>query len=296
MLWELFFSHGRPGRTAACSHKGKLLWNFFDKVFCFLNGTEVSAGCYLFYLGKAHLLECLTKTANAALAKLTNKRRSHNWNNGVPLIDSLNYLENLALIGNCTKGAVDQTLATRYALLVINVCATMLIRANSVHTTCSCTRTYVVMNCLVRANLEAHATLNALLLINVCLFVHEANCLFRTNLSTRVRKTALASVGNAIYVVLAGIARKLDDVNQRWLIINLRSRGLFQAIRNMLWLIHILHRHAHSHANALTNNSALQEDALAVRCNITRNNLVRQIFHLASNFVNALICFFIRKR
>ena len=227
MLWMLFFSHCRPGRAAACSHKGKLLWDFFDKVFCFLNSTEVSTGCYLFYLGESHLLECLTKTTNATLAKLTNKRRSHNRNNGVTLIDSLNYLENLALIGNCAKGAVDQTLATRYALLVINICTTMLIRTNSIHTASGCTRTYVVMNCLVRADLEAHATLNALLLVNICLFVYEANCLFRTNLSTRVRKTTLARVGNAIHVVLAGVTRKLNDVNQRWLVINLRSRGLF---------------------------------------------------------------------
>ena len=292
----LFFSHGRPRRTATCTHKWQLFWDFFDKVFCFLNSTEVSACCYLFYLGKAHLFEGLTKTTNASLAKLTNKRRSNNRNNGITLIDSLNYLENLALIRNCTKGAVDQALATRYALLVINICATVLIRANSVHTACSSARTYVVMNCMVRANLEAHATLNALLLINICLFVHKANCLFRTNLSTRVCKTALASVGNAIHVVLAGIARKLDDVNQRWLVINLRSRGLFQAVRNKLWLINALHRHAHSHANALANNSALQEDALTIRSNITRNNLVRQLFHLVSNFINALICFFIRKR
>ena len=151
----------------------------------------------------------------------------------------------------------------------------MLVRANSVHTTSSSTWTYMMMNCLIRTNLEAHAALNALLLINICLFVHEANCLFRTNLSTRVCKTALASVGNAIHVVLAGIACKLDNVDQRRLVINLWSRGLFQAVRNMLWLINTLHRHAHSHANALTNNSALQEDALAIRCNITRNNLVR---------------------
>ena len=172
----------------------------------------------------------------------------------------------------------------------------MLIGANSVHTTSSGARTYVVMNCLVRANLEAHATLNALLLVNVCLFVHEANCFFRTNLSTRVCKAALARIGDAIHIVLAGIACKLNDVNQRWLVINLRSRGLFQAVRNKLWLIHALHRHAHSHANALANNSALQEDALTIRSNITRNNLVRQLFHLVSNFINALICFFIRKR
>ena len=57
-----------------------------------------------------------------------------------------------------------------------------------------------------------------------------------------------------------------------------------------------LHRHAHSHADTLTNNRALQEDALAICCNITRNNLVRQLFHLTSNFINALVCFFIRKR
>ena len=296
MLWVLFFSHGRPGRAATCSHKWQLFWDFFDKVFCLLNGTKVSTGCYFFYLGESHLFEGFAKTANATLAKLTNKRRSHNWDNGVTLIDGLNYLENLTLISNCTKGAVDQALTTRYALLVINICATMLIGANSVHTTSSSARTYVVMNCLVRANLEAHATLNALLLVNVCLFVYEANCLFRTNLSTRVRKTTLACVGNAIHVVLAGVTRKLNDVNQRWLVINLRSRGLFQAVRNKLWLINALHRHAHSHANALANNSALQEDALTIRSNITRNNLVRQLFHLVSNFINALICFFIRKR
>ena len=292
----LFFSHGRPGRAATCSHKWQLFWDFFDKVFCLLNGTKVSTGCYFFYLGKAHLFEGLTKTTNAALTKLTNKRRSHNWNNGITLIDSLNYLENLALIGNCAKGAVDQALATRYALLVINICTTVLIRANSVHTTSSGARAYVVMNCLVRANLEAHAALNALLLINICLFVHEANCFFRTNLSTRVCKTALARVGDTIHIVLACVARKLDNIDQRRLVINLWSRGLFQAVRNKLWLINTLHRHAHSHANALANNSALQEDALTIRSNITRNNLVRQLFHLASNFINALICFFIRKR
>ena len=154
----------------------------------------------------------------------------------------------------------------------------------------------MMMNCLVRTNLEAHAALNALLLINVCLFVYEANCLFRTNLSTRVCETALTSIGNAIHVVLACVARKLDNVDQRRLIINLWPRSLFQAIGYLLGLINTLHRHTHSHADTLTNNRALQEDALAICCNITRNNLVRQLFHLASNFINALICFFIRKR
>ena len=154
----------------------------------------------------------------------------------------------------------------------------------------------MVMNCLVRANLEAHAALNTLLLVNICLFVYKANCLFRTNLSARVCKTTLACVSNAIHIVLACVARKLDNVDQRRLVINLWSRSLFQAIGYLLRLINTLHRHTHSHTDTLTNNRALQEDTLAICCNITRNNLVRQLFHLTSNFINALVCFFVRKR
>ena len=110
------------------------------------------------------------------------------------MVDGGNNLENLALIGNGAKGAVDQTLSTRNTLLVINIGSTMLIRANGVHATSLGAGAKVMQYGMVGANLFAHTTLDALLLIDKSFLVDKADGAFWTDFSARVRKTTLAGV------------------------------------------------------------------------------------------------------
>jgi hypothetical protein len=76
-----------------------------------------------------------------------------------------------------------------------------------------------MMNGMVGAHLSATAAANALLVVNEGPLVLKADGSLWTDLAARVSEAALAGTRHAIDVVLARIARKLNYVDQRRLIV-----------------------------------------------------------------------------
>ena len=97
---------------------------------------------------------------------------------------------------------------------------------------------------MVRADLGALPAVNALLLVDVGLLVHKGDGTLGADLAAGVRKAALAHVGNAVDVVLAGVAGKLDDVDEGRLVVGLGLCRLGEAVGELLGAVDALQRQA----------------------------------------------------
>ena len=226
-------------------------------------------------------MEGLAQLAHVALAaKLADKRRRHGSNDLVACVDGLDDLEDLALIGNGAKRAVDEALSAGDALLVVNLRTTVLVGANGLHTAGRGAGPLLVENGVVGAHLGALATVDALLLVDVGLLVHKRDGALGAYLAAGVRQAALAHVGHAIDVVLAGVAGKLDDVDERRLVIGLGLCRLSKAVGELLGTVDALQGKAQREADALAHDGALEKYALAVGRNVAGNNLVRELVEL----------------
>ena len=135
---------------------------------------------------------------------------------------------------------------------------------------------------MVGARVEAHAAVDALLLVDVGLLVAEGDGALGADLAAGVRQAALAGVGHAVDVVVARVAGKLDDVDQGRLVVGLGDGGVGEAVGEALALVHALERQAHGQADALLHDRALQEDRLAVGGNVAGDDLVREVADLAT--------------
>ena len=147
----------------------------------------------------------------------------------------------------------------------------------------------LVENGVVRADLGTLPAVNALLLIDVGLLVHKGDGALGADLAAGVRKAALAHIGNAVDVVLAGVAGKLDDVDEGRLVVGLGLRGLGKAVGELLGAVDALQRQAQRKADALAHDGALEKHALAVGGNVTRDNLVGQLVELFCLVVATLV-------
>ena len=235
-------------------------------------------------------MEGLAQLAHVALAaKLADERRRHSGNDLVACVDGLNHLEDLALVGNGAKRAVDEALSARDALLVVNLRAAVLVGANGMHAAGRGAGALLVENGVVRADLCALTAVNALLLVDVGLLVHKGDGALGADLAAGVREAALAHVGHAVDVVLAGVAGKLDDVDEGRLVVGLGLCRLGKAVRELLGAIDALQRQAQRKADALAHDGALEKHALAVGGNVTRDDLVGQLVELLRLVVAALV-------
>ena len=136
----------------------------------------------------------------------------------------------------------------------------------------------MVMDGLIRAHLRTASAFDALAVIDEGFLVLKGNGTLGANLATRMGQATLAGARHhAIDVILAGITGKLDNVDERWLIVRLGFCRLGHAIGELGGLVHALQRQAHGQADALAHDGALQKDALAVGRHVTRNDFVRQL-------------------
>ena len=158
----------------------------------------------------------------------------------------------------------------------------MLVGADGVHAAGVRARAHVVLDGVVGAGVEAHAAVDALLLVDVGLLVLEGDGALGADLAAGVGEAALAAVGHAVGVVRARVARELDDVDERRLVVGLGHGGLREALGEALAVVDALQRQAHGEADALLDDGALEEDRLAVGGDVAGDDLVREVTELAA--------------
>ena len=131
----------------------------------------------------------------------------------------------------------------------------------------------------VRAAVDAAATLDAEALVNVALAVAEADGVLRADLLAGVRQAALAHGRDLDDLLRAGVAGKLDDIDQRRLVVLVRNNAVLQTLTGGHALIQRTQGHAHGQTDALGDDGSLQEDAAAQRFFLTGNDLEGQLTH-----------------
>ena len=290
VLGELLLGHDRPRRAAGGAHEGELVGNLVQVVVCLLDGAEVGSERHLLDAREAQLVEGLAQLAHVALAaKLADERRRNGGDDLVASVDGLDDLEDLALVGNGAKRAVDEALSARDALLVVDLRAAVLVGADGLHAAGGGAGTLLVEDGVVRADLGALPTVDALLLVDVGLLVHKGDGALGADLAAGVRKAALAHVGHAVDVVLAGVAGELDDVDEGRLVVGLGLCRLGEAVGELLGTVNALQWETQREADALAHDGALEKDALAIGGNVAGNDLVRQLVELLRLVFPALV-------
>ena len=96
--------------------------------------------------------------------ELVDEGGSHQRIDAVAAVEALDQLIDLALVGNSTEGAVDQTLAAGYALAVIDLGTAQLIRVDRTHAAGSGAGTLGLDDGVVGADSGTAAALDALFL------------------------------------------------------------------------------------------------------------------------------------
>ena len=131
----------------------------------------------------------------------------------------------------------------------------------------------------VGAAVDAAAALDAKALVNVALAVAEADGVLRADLLAGMCQTALAHGRNLDDLLRAGVAGKLDDVDQRRLIVFIRNDAVLQTLAGGDTLIQRAQGHTHGQTDALGDDCSLQEDAAAQGFLLAGNNLEGQLTH-----------------
>ena len=133
---------------------------------------------------------------------------------------------------------------------------------------------------MVWAGIHASTALDALVLIDQALSVDDVDRIFRTHLSTLMGQAPLAAVRYDDLLLWAGIACELDDVDQRIIIILFCDRTFFNAIRQCGLFLHCTQRKSDSQTQTLSDDRTLQEDAVAIACLVSWQDLVRKLLDL----------------
>ena len=288
-IGEELFGHHAPGGAAAGGHEGLVLRHLAQKVFGLFNGAKVGAHGHLGHVVKAQQLHGRAQLFHCHLwAKLPHKGGGHGGNDALALLDGLNHLEDLPLIGNGAKRAVHKAHAARDAFVLVDGGAAVLVRADGVHAAGPGARALDEVDGAVGAHVGALAAFDAFLLVYHASAVPDAHCTLGAHLHAGVRKAALAQVRYAVAFLRAGVAGELDDVDKGRLVILFSHGAGLDAGRKRGMLVDGAQRQADGKAQALAHDGALEKDALAVRFHLAGDDFIRQFFDAA--VIAALVC------
>ena len=112
-------------------------------------------------------------------------------------------------------------------------------------------------------------------MVNAAFPVPDDDGTLGANRLTGVGQTALAVGGDPDLLGRAGVAGKLDDIDQRGLIILLRDVGLLDAVAGRTVLLRRPQRQAAGKAQALGNDGSLQENIAPVFGDFAGYDLIR---------------------
>ncbi len=102
-----------------------------------------------------------------------------------------------------------------------------------------------------------------------------------------VGKTALAAIGDPVLLFRAAMAGELDEIDKRRLVVFFRNGAFVHPHGKGGVLVHGAQRQAHSQAQPLPHNGALQEDGFPVLGHLPWDNLIGQL--LDAGIIPALI-------
>ena len=131
---------------------------------------------------------------------------------------------------------------------------------------------------VIGAYVDAAAALDAFFLIDVrtAVVAVERDRALGAYLNARVRQAALATLGHHDLIFLAGVAGKLDDVDQRRGVVGLLTGRSFDIVRHRGVLGRVAAGQTHRQTQPLADDRAFEEDVVAVVADFTRNDLVRE--------------------
>ena len=277
---ELLLGHHRPGGTAGGRHKGLLLRHVADELLRLLHRAQVGAHSHFLQTLEAQNLHGGENLAGGGLvAELAPEGGGDDGDDLVAPLDGMDELEKLALVHDGAEGAVHQAHAAADALIVVDLGAAVLVAADGVHAAGLGARALEADDGLVRAALLALAALDALGLVDVGLAMLKVHGLLGADGGAVVGKAALAGVGHLQMGGRAGVAGKLDDVDQRRLIILLGDGALLHAVGDHGMLLHIAQGQAHGQADALAHDGALQENGVPLLAHLAGDDLIGQLLH-----------------
>ena len=272
--------HHAPCRAAGSSHEVQLVGNLLQEVVSLIHGTQVGTDGDLHDVVEAQSLQRSLELAGGGQAReLVDEGGSDEGVDAVTAVEALNELVDLALVGDGTEGAVDQTLAAGHALAVVDLGAAQLIGVDGTHAAGSGAGTLGLDDGVVGADADAAATLDALFLVDGGTAALPGDGLLGADFHTGVCEAALAQVGDLDQLLGAAVAGKLDDVHQRGVIILIGDGSVLQTGDDAVVLVHAAGGQAHGQTNALLDDGALKEDVLAELAFLTGDDGVRDLAH-----------------
>ena len=131
---------------------------------------------------------------------------------------------------------------------------------------------------LVRAYIDAAAALDALVLIDDGLAGErvDGDRALRADLDARTRHATLAHIGHADLIFRAGVAGKLDDVDERRGVVGRLLGRRVDVVGQRRMLSRAAARQTHRQTQAFAYDSALQKNILAIGCYLARHDVIRQ--------------------
>lgn len=125
---------------------------------------------------------------------------------------------------------------------------------------------------------QAASAADALIRVDVGLAVLPRDGLPRADRHARMLQTALAHIRDLHNVVRAAVACELDDVDERFFVVDLRVERLLHAVREQGKLRKLAQRQPHGQPQPLADDGALEKQTVPVGPDLTGDDLERQLF------------------
>ena len=277
---ESGLGHHAPCRAAGGSHEVQLAGHLFEEVVGLVHGAQVSADGDLDDVTEAQSLQrSLELAGRGQRRELVDEGRGDEGVDAVAAVKALNELVDLALVGDGTEGAVDQTLAAGHALAVVDLSAAQLVGVDGTHAAGSGAGALGLDDGVVGADGHAAAALDALVLIDGGAAALPSDGLLGADFHTGVSEAALTQVGDLDQLLGAAVAGELDDIHQRGVVILIGDGSVLQTGDDAVVLVHAAGGQAHGQTHALLDDGALKEDVLAELAFLTGDDGVRDLAH-----------------
>ena len=266
-----------PCRAAGCCHIVLLGRNLFQEVLSFFNGAHIRTDRHLVHRIKAQLVHgCYQLAGRNHTAELTDKSRRNDGNDPVSLQDGLDHLEDLAFVGNGTKGTAHQTLAAANTLVLIDHRSPLLIRTNGIHAAALCAGPFQMNDRVICASIGTLTALDALGLIDVASAVLKVDRTLGAYLLAGTGQAVLAVFRYLILIGGTGVAGVGNNIDQRGFIILFSNVGSIHALGHQMPTVSRTQTKTHGKPYTLAGNGTLKKYRFPMQGPITGNDGIGQ--------------------